>query len=168
MKARRIGGFVAIVMAGMITWGIGLRAQQGAPPQKNPFAAADEKILAEVRDHNEIMANLEYLSDMIGQRLTGSENLKKANEWTKQRFTDYGVVDDRAYLDARNGDGADCDAGRASLDDCFLRLGGEYRWASARSGGLCEDRQGGGSRAVQRQVERGDRDHVGADSSADS
>jgi hypothetical protein len=92
MKARRIGGFVAIVMAGMITWGIGLRAQQGAPPQKNPFAAADEKILAEVRDHNEIMANLEYLSDMIGQRLTGSENLKKANEWTKQRFTDYGVT----------------------------------------------------------------------------
>ena len=91
MKARRIGGFVAIVMAAMITWGVALRAQQGAPPQKSAFAAADEKILAEVHDHNEIMSNLEYLSDMIGQRLTGSENLKKANDWTKQRFTDYGL-----------------------------------------------------------------------------
>jgi carboxypeptidase Q len=92
MKARRIGGFVAIVMAAMITGGVALQAQQGAPPQKSAFATADEKILAEVHDHNEIMTNLEYLSDMIGQRLTGSENLKKANDWTKQRFTDYGLA----------------------------------------------------------------------------
>src|SRR6201982_2174175 len=93
MKARRVSGFVAIVMAAMIVWGGGavLRAQQGATPAKNPFAAGDEKILAEVHDHNEIMSNLEYLSDMIGQRLTGSENLKKANEWTKQKFTEYGL-----------------------------------------------------------------------------
>src|ERR1700722_11274655 len=94
MRARRVSGFVAIVMVAMIVWGGSavLQAQQGAPPAKNPFATADEKILAEVHDHNEIMSNLEYLSDMIGQRLTGSENLKKANEWTKQRFTDYGLA----------------------------------------------------------------------------
>ncbi len=93
MRARRVSGLVAIVVAAMIVCGGGvvLRAQQGAPPAKNPFAAADEKILAEVHDHNEIMSNLEYLSDMIGQRLTGSENLKKANDWTKQKFTDYGL-----------------------------------------------------------------------------
>jgi carboxypeptidase Q len=91
MKARRMGGFVAIVMAAMIMWGGVAQAQQGARPAKNPFAAADEKILVEVHDHNEIMSNLEYLSDMIGQRLTGSENLKKANEWTKQKFADYGL-----------------------------------------------------------------------------
>ena len=92
MKACRSGGFVAIVMAVMITGcSVALWAQQGAPPAKNPFAAADEKILAEVHEHNEIMSNLEYFSDMIGQRLTGSENLKKANEWTKQKFADYGL-----------------------------------------------------------------------------
>jgi len=68
-----------------------LRAQQPAPAEKDPNAAADEKILAEVHDHNEIMANLEYLSDLIGQRLTGSANLTKASEWTKQRFADYGL-----------------------------------------------------------------------------
>src|ERR1700723_2070182 len=94
MSARRVSGFVAIVVAAMIVCGGGvvLRAQQGAPPAKNPFAAADDKILAEVHDHNEIMSNLEYLSDMIGARLTGSENLKKANDWTRQKFSDYGVA----------------------------------------------------------------------------
>ncbi|HXZ21114.1 MAG TPA: M20/M25/M40 family metallo-hydrolase [Candidatus Acidoferrales bacterium] len=69
-----------------------LPAQQPASPQKDPNAEADERIIAEVRDHNEIMANLEYLSDMIGQRLTGSENLKKANEWTRRKFADYGLA----------------------------------------------------------------------------
>ena len=92
MKTRRVSGIVAVMVALIMSGGgVALRAQQGAPPAKNPFAAADEKILAEVHDHNEIMSNLEYLSDMIGQRLTGSENLKKANEWTKQKFTDYGL-----------------------------------------------------------------------------
>jgi hypothetical protein len=60
--------------------------------------AADSKIIAEITDHNEIMSNLEYLSDMIGQRLTGSENLKKANDWTKEKFTAYGVSN--AHLEA--------------------------------------------------------------------
>ena len=66
-----------------------VRAQESAA--KNAIAEADEKILAEIRDHNEIMRNLEYLSDVIGARLTGSENLKKANDWTRQKFADYGV-----------------------------------------------------------------------------
>jgi len=73
--------------------GIGrLLAQQPAgPPLKEPYADADDKILAEIHDHNEIMANLEYLSDMIGGRLTGSDNLKKANEWARQKFAAYGL-----------------------------------------------------------------------------
>jgi len=75
-----------------------LRAQAPQAPQKDPNADADAKILAEVHDHNEIMANLEYLSDMIGQRLTGSANLKRANEWTRQRFADYGLAN--AHLEA--------------------------------------------------------------------
>src|SRR5271169_1383539 len=92
MRVLRVG-VVALVL--MIGAGLGvskMHAQQTAVADKFAFAAADEKILAEVREHNEIMANLEYLSDVIGQRLTGSENLKKANEWTKQKFTDYGLA----------------------------------------------------------------------------
>jgi len=74
-----------------------LHARQTSPTEKDPNADADERILTEVRDHNEIMSNLEYLSDMIGQRLTGSPNLKKANEWTRQRFADYGLA--KAHLE---------------------------------------------------------------------
>ena len=69
-----------------------LRAQQAAAPAaKDPTLEADDKIMAEIKDHNEIMANLEYLSDMIGARLTGSNNLTKANNWTKEKFAGYGL-----------------------------------------------------------------------------
>jgi carboxypeptidase Q len=70
---------------------VAVQAQQAAAPVKDPNAEADDKILAEIHDHNEIMANLEYLSDMIGARLTGTDNLKKANDWTRQKFADYGL-----------------------------------------------------------------------------
>lgn len=73
-----------------------LRAQQPTP--KDPIAEADDLILAEIHDHNEIMSNLEYLSDVIGARLTGSENLKKANDWTQKRFADYGLAN--AHLES--------------------------------------------------------------------
>jgi Zn-dependent M28 family amino/carboxypeptidase len=56
------------------------------------FAAADARLLAEVRDHSEAMQNLEYLSDEIGPRLTGSAQLKQANDWTAQQMKKYGLV----------------------------------------------------------------------------
>ncbi len=77
------------VVAGCVA---GLHAQQAAAPAEDAQAKADQAILAEIHDHSEIMSNLEYLSDMIGARLTGSENLIKANRWTRQKFTDYGLV----------------------------------------------------------------------------
>src|SRR5260370_32113942 len=64
------------------------------PPddEKNPVAAADAQILSEIREHSEAAANLEYLSDSIGARLTGSPQLRKANEWTRDMFAKYGAV----------------------------------------------------------------------------
>ncbi|PYU04037.1 MAG: hypothetical protein DMG34_11460 [Acidobacteria bacterium] len=50
------------------------------------FAAADAQILGEIRDHSEAMPNLEYLSDNIGPRLTGSPQLKQANDWTADQI----------------------------------------------------------------------------------
>lgn len=88
---------VLVLCAGGVLAGLRvLRAQQ--PATKDTLAEADEKIFAEIRQHNEVMANLEYLTDMIGQRLTGSENLKKANQWTRQRFADGGATN--AHLEA--------------------------------------------------------------------
>src|SRR5262249_26594700 len=61
-----------------------------APAATDP-QALDKKILAEAKNGSEIMANLTYLSDVIGPRLTGSEALKRANEWAADRMRAYGL-----------------------------------------------------------------------------
>jgi len=91
MKLWRVSAFSLLAVFAMAVTLTAVRGQQG-PPAKDAVDEADEKILSEVHDHNEIMSNLEYLSDMIGARLTGTENLKKANDWTRQKFADYGAA----------------------------------------------------------------------------
>jgi hypothetical protein len=53
--------------------------------------AIDQKLLAEAKDHSEIMKNLTYLSDVIGPRLTGSAALERANKWTAEKMKEYGL-----------------------------------------------------------------------------
>jgi hypothetical protein len=48
-------------------------------------------IIAQATDHSEVMKNLQYLSDVIGPRLSGSPAMRRANDWTMQRFRDYGL-----------------------------------------------------------------------------
>jgi hypothetical protein len=63
-----------------------------APTPVNPEALAlDKKIIAEAKTSSEIMANLTYLSDVIGPRLTGSAALKLANEWAAEKMRAYGL-----------------------------------------------------------------------------
>jgi carboxypeptidase Q len=54
-------------------------------------AAQDKQILDEAKGHSQILANLTYLSDTIGPRLTGSANLKRANDWTAAKMREYGL-----------------------------------------------------------------------------
>ena len=65
----------------------GIRAQDTLDP-----VGLDKKILADAKNGSEIMANLAYLSDTIGPRLTGSGALKRANEWTASKLTSYGLT----------------------------------------------------------------------------
>ncbi len=51
----------------------------------------ERKIMAEIKDRSQLIDNLEYLSDVIGPRLTGTAKMKRANDWTLQRFKDYGL-----------------------------------------------------------------------------
>jgi carboxypeptidase Q len=51
----------------------------------------DKKIMADAKNGSEIMKNLQYLSDVLGPRLTGSANLKRANEWTAKQMENYGL-----------------------------------------------------------------------------
>src|ERR1043166_3074237 len=57
-----------------------------------------DKIVTEGRDHSQVMQTLSYLSDVIGPRLTGSPGLKRANEWTRDKLTEWGL--ENAHLEA--------------------------------------------------------------------
>lgn len=85
---------VAVVLCVMMLAGIAARAGFATPPDgdSDSFAAADAQILSEVREHSEVMQNLEYLSDNIGPRLTGSSQLKQANDWTAAKMKEYGLA----------------------------------------------------------------------------
>jgi len=54
--------------------------------------ALDQKVIAIAKENSEIMANLTYLSDMIGPRLTGSAALKRANQWAAEKMKSYGLA----------------------------------------------------------------------------
>lgn len=62
-----------------------------AAQDAGPVVETSQRIIANIAERSEVMTNLEYLTDLIGPRVTGSPRLEKANEWTAQRFRDYGL-----------------------------------------------------------------------------
>src|ERR1700759_3933496 len=94
MNTRRGVAFVLIAVLILIAVGVGFARASGDPAADNPYpyAGDDARILAEIQNNSETMANLEYLSDSIGARLTGTDGLKRANDWTKQKFAEYGLT----------------------------------------------------------------------------
>ena len=84
-KAWSVGGSL-VLLVGALAW-----KARAANDEANSVAAVDVQILGEIRDHSELMSNLEYLSDRIGPRLTGSPLLKQANDWTAEMFRKYGL-----------------------------------------------------------------------------
>ncbi len=63
------------------------------------FAAGPEPVdldmVNRIRDegfnHSQVMETLEYMTDVIGPRLTGSPALRRANEWAREKFTEWGL-----------------------------------------------------------------------------
>ena len=62
-----------------------------APRAGAELAEGERALLDEAKAHSEILANLEYLCDTIGPRLTGTEKLKLANDWTAAKMKSYGL-----------------------------------------------------------------------------
>jgi carboxypeptidase Q len=90
MNSRRVAMLACV--AALVLAGVRVGFAQPATDDTSAFAAADAQILSEIRDHSEAMENLEYLSDEIGPRLTGSPQLKEANDWTAAKFREYGLT----------------------------------------------------------------------------
>src|SRR5205085_4194744 len=93
MNARRLGVFLALLA---FVGSAALARAQDFGPRRGPaldtaLMEADRQIMNGIRQNSQLMENLEYLCDMIGPRLTGSEKLKRANDWTLQRFREYGL-----------------------------------------------------------------------------
>src|SRR5262249_18700686 len=80
---------------------LAIAAMMGSIPaaraQSTDVLEADKRLIDYAKQNSELMDNLEYLSDRIGPRLTGSARLKKANDWTATRMTEYGL--DNVHLE---------------------------------------------------------------------
>jgi hypothetical protein len=72
-------------------------AQQPVAPPKDPNDPI-ERIKDEGMNRSQVMQTLSYLSDVIGPRLTASPNMKRANEWTRDKLTAWGLQN--AHLEA--------------------------------------------------------------------
>ncbi len=73
------------------------KAEAKAEPAKALTDPID-RIKDEGLNRSQLMATLSYLTDVIGPRLTGSPNLKRASEWTCQTLTRWGLAN--AHLEA--------------------------------------------------------------------
>jgi carboxypeptidase Q len=87
MRARRILVVAVLLVLGWLG--------AAAPPDK-AFAAQDsqsaiQRIKDEGLQRSQVMQTLSYLTDVIGPRLTASPEMRRANEWTRDRLTSWGL-----------------------------------------------------------------------------
>ena len=63
---------------------------------------SSDPMLAKIREEgmqrSQVLQTLSYLTDVIGPRLTGSPNLKRANAWTRDQMTKFGL--ENAHLES--------------------------------------------------------------------
>ncbi|MFN7623300.1 MAG: hypothetical protein ACK5RS_09145 [Acidobacteriota bacterium] len=83
MMVRMLGPVLAVFLLGL-----SVTAQVGQ------VAKIDQEMINKIRadgmERSQIMDTLSWLTDVVGYRLTGSPNMKKANEWTKAKLAEWG------------------------------------------------------------------------------
>ena len=97
-RARSFAAALALPLLGLVLTQIAPAADNAPAPRAAGTTlkalTADEldaALISEVKGKSELMKNLEYLSDTIGPRLTGSKQLERANEWTAAKMKEYGL-----------------------------------------------------------------------------
>ncbi len=70
----------------------GKPTREGAEYVAAAPTSSTAKVMAEIKDHGQAVANLQDLCDEIGPRLTGSERLVLAHTWMEARMQAYGLV----------------------------------------------------------------------------
>src|SRR2546422_5452577 len=89
--------YTAILLTVLISLasGVALSAQD---PQEKFDQDAINKIKEEGINHSQVMDTLSYITDVPGARLTGSPNIRAAQEWAKQKLAQWGLQN--AHLEA--------------------------------------------------------------------
>jgi carboxypeptidase Q len=95
MILRRSAAVVLLLI--FITSPATLLAQQSQAPAPDPNDPI-QRIKDEGMNRSQVMQTLSYLSDVIGPRLTASPGMKRANEWTRDQLTKWGLQN--AHLEA--------------------------------------------------------------------
>jgi putative SOS response-associated peptidase YedK len=70
-------------------------AQQQQGPRARPTPDPNDpvqRIRDEALNRSQVMQTLSHLTNIIGPRLTGSPGMRRANEWTRDRLTEWGLV----------------------------------------------------------------------------
>ncbi|MEW6128110.1 MAG: M20/M25/M40 family metallo-hydrolase [Acidobacteriota bacterium] len=85
---------VALLVVSFLLPGAALQAQSVAPQEKVDLEAIT-KIKDEGTKNSKVMEFLSYMTDVHGPRLTGSPQLRGAQEWAKKKFTELGLQNAR-------------------------------------------------------------------------
>ena len=86
---------VLLLIASLLASAVAASAQE---PQERIDQQAIEKIKEEGLKRSQVMDILSFMTDVHGPRLTNSPNLKAAEEWARQKLTEYGLQN--AHLEA--------------------------------------------------------------------
>lgn len=101
MNVRRYAAVVLLLNLSMLP--VALFAQQTQTPATQPATQTAqqtppkdpndpiERIKDEGMNRSQVMNTLSYLTDVIGPRLTASPNMKRANEWTRDQLSKWGL-----------------------------------------------------------------------------
>ncbi len=149
----RLFKLTVLLAAAAMLPALALRAQQVAPtaPAQPAAKKADAKaastttttnpidrIKEEGLKRSQVMATLSYLTDVIGPRLTGSPNLKRANEWTRDKLKAWGLAN--AHLEAWGPFGRGWSLKRFSAQitepQCIPLIGYPKAWSPGTDGTL--------------------------------
>ena len=83
-----------------------------------PDELVDYAMMTRIREEgfsgSKVMDTLFQLTDVIGARLTGSPNLKRANQWTREQLASWGLAN--AHLESWGPFGRGWSFDRSSLD----------------------------------------------------
>jgi carboxypeptidase Q len=82
--------YTAILLTILISLASGVAVNAQGPQEKFDQDAIT-KIKEEGMNHSQVMDTLSYITDVPGARLTGSPNIKVAQEWAKQKLAAWGL-----------------------------------------------------------------------------